>query len=132
MRREMYHDAEILAEIRKRKWTGHNIALTPGESTIGPDVALISDDERTLTIKSLVRRLVTAAPPRLLDLGALEGGLSLEMAREGWDVTGIEGRESNFEKAELIRKYFALDNLRFELRDVKSLDRARDGVFDVI
>lgn len=122
----------LLDEIRKRHWTGHNIPLGGGQSTITPDIPLISNDERTTTIKSLIRRDLGVAAPRILDLGALEGGLSFEMAREGWDVVGVEGRPSNFEKAELIRRYFNLPNLRFELRDVKSLDRNRDGVFDVI
>jgi 2-polyprenyl-3-methyl-5-hydroxy-6-metoxy-1,4-benzoquinol methylase len=123
----------LLSEIRRREWTGHNIPLTSAESTISPKIPLISDDPRTATIKSLVRRFAGGSKPvRVLDLGSLEGGLSLEMAREGWEVVGIEGRRSNFEKAELIRRYFDLDNLQFQLRDVKTLDRATDGVFDVI
>jgi SAM-dependent methyltransferase len=126
-------DHDLLADIRSRAWTGHNIQLTATESTIGFHIPFIADDERTLAIKSLVRHFAGAARPlRVLDLGSLEGGLSLELAREGWDVTGVEGRASNFEKAELIRAYFALDNLRFQLRDVKTLDSARDGLFDVI
>jgi 2-polyprenyl-3-methyl-5-hydroxy-6-metoxy-1,4-benzoquinol methylase len=126
-------DSELLARIRGQQWTGHNIPLTATESTISPAIPLISDDERTITLKSLIRTLVPPAPRlRILDLGSLEGGLSFELAREGWDVTGIEGRRSNYGKAELIRAYFGLDNLRFELRDVKTLDPARDGVYDVI
>lgn len=126
-------DPARLAEIRKRTWTGHNIPLSASEATISTDIALMTNDERTSTIKALVAKFVSSPRPiRLLDLGSLEGGLSFEMAREGWDVTGVEGRESNFEKAELIRGYFGLDNLRFQLRDVKSLDPARDGAFDVI
>lgn len=129
-------DPAKLAAIRARQWTGHNIPLTTSESTISPTIALIGDDERTLTIKSLIHqfteRFIDTPPPRVLDLGALEGGLSFEMAREGWDALGIEARPSNFENAELIRDYFALDNLRFELRDVKTLDAARDGTFDAI
>jgi 2-polyprenyl-3-methyl-5-hydroxy-6-metoxy-1,4-benzoquinol methylase len=126
-------DRALLAEIRKRVWTGHNIQLTATESTIGLHIPFVSDDERTIAIKSLVRHLAEGAQPlRILDLGSLEGGLSLELAREGWDVTGVEGRASNFEKAELIRAYFGLENLHFQLRDVKTLDSARDGQFDVI
>src|SRR5437868_191434 len=126
-------DPALLAEIRKRTWTGHNIPLSASEATISTSIPLMTNDERTSTIKALVAKLVrTTRPLRLLDLGSLEGGLSFEMAREGWDVTGIEGRDSNFEKAELIRRYFGLENLRFQLRDVKSLDPGRDGTFDVI
>ena len=79
-----------------------NIQLTATESTISPDIGLISDDERTTTIKGLVRHFSTDSKDlRVLDLGALEGGLSLEMAREGWDVTGVEGRASNFENRDV-------------------------------
>jgi 2-polyprenyl-3-methyl-5-hydroxy-6-metoxy-1,4-benzoquinol methylase len=121
----------LLERIRAEVWTGHNIALSPAESTLGFHIPLLADDSRTLTIKSLIRGLHKPAI-RVLDLGSLEGGLSLEMAREGWETFGVEGRESNFRKSELIREYFALDNLRFEHRDVKSLEPGRDGQFDAI
>lgn len=123
----------LLTDIRSRVWTGHNIAVSDSESTISRSIPLIEDDPRTLTIKALIRRFFDARQPlRILDLGSLEGGLSLEMAREGWDVVGMEGREENFDKAELIRAYFGLENLRFEHRDVKSLDRQKDGTYDVV
>jgi 2-polyprenyl-3-methyl-5-hydroxy-6-metoxy-1,4-benzoquinol methylase len=123
----------LLERIRGRVWTGHNISLGPSEATIGLHIPLIADDARTLTVKSLIRRFLDPSRPlRILDLGSLEGGLTLEMAREGWDATGIEGRLENFEKAELIREYYGLDNLRFQHRDVKTLSRERDGVFDAI
>lgn len=123
----------LLAQIRSHVWTGHNIALGPSEATIGLHVPLISEDTRTLTIKSQIRRLLHPPRPlRILDLGCLEGGVTLDMAREGWDATGIEGRRDNFEKAELIREYYALDNLRFQHRDVKTLSRERDGEYEAI
>jgi len=68
--------------------------------------------------QSLIRRLIHKSDEiRIADLGSLEGGLSLELAREGWTVTGVEGRESNYRKSELIREYFGLPNLRFRLQD---------------
>lgn len=126
-------DRRRLEELRRLEWTGHNIPLSETESTLGPDKGLIGDDPRTTTIKSLIRRFVPSPRPlRVLDLGSLEGGLSFELAREGWDVTGMEGRASNLEKSERIRAYFGLDNLRFELRDVKTLSPERDGRFDAV
>ena len=126
-------DGDVLAALRRQQWTGHNIPLTTQESTLGGGTPLIGDDPRTVTIKKLIRRLLDPAGTiRILDLGALEGGVSFEMAREGWEVVGVEGRESNFRKAELIRRYFGLDNIRFELRDVKTLSAAADGRFDAI
>lgn len=126
-------NASRLAAIREQQWTGHNIPLTETESTLGREHGLIGDDPRTTTIKSLIRRFIDRGRSlRVLDLGSLEGGLSFEMAREGWEVVGMEGRASNLDKAELIRRYFDLDHLRFELRDVKTLDPGRDGRFDAV
>jgi 2-polyprenyl-3-methyl-5-hydroxy-6-metoxy-1,4-benzoquinol methylase len=126
-------EEKLLGVIRTHQWTGHNIPLSEAESTLGREAGLIGTDPRTVTIKSLIRRFAGSRQPlRILDLGSLEGGLSFELAREGWDVTGIEGRDSNFEKAELIRRYFDLDNLHFEQRDVKTLSTDRDGRFDAV
>ena len=126
-------DRSRLEELRRQHWTGHNIPLSLTESTLGMDRGLIGEDPRTVTIKSLIRRFVTSSNPiRILDLGSLEGGLSFELAREGWSVTGMEGRSANLDKAEMIRSYFGLENLKFELRDVKTLSPERDGRFDAV
>lgn len=125
-------DDEIRAAIRAEAWTGHNIPITAAESTLGSGPELIGENRRTVAIKSLVRRFFGARRVSVLDLGALEGGLSFEMAREGWEATGVEGREANFRKAQLIASYYALPNLRFVLRDVKELTPERDGTYDVI
>lgn len=125
-------DRDLLAEIRRETWTSHNIPLTANESTLGSSVSLIGDDARTKVIKSLIHRFSNPhAELRVLDLGSLEGGLSLEMAREGWSATGMEARESNFQKSELIRRYFDLPNLSFSHRDVKTIEPG-EGRFDVI
>lgn len=126
-------DRVLLKKLRGRVFTGHNIPLTATESTLGRDVPLIGDDPRTTTIKALIHRYAGDSDRvRVLDLGSLDGGVAFEMAREGWQTTGVEGRLSNFENAELIRAYFGLDNLRFVHRDVKSLHPATDGQFDAI
>ena len=125
-------DDELRAAIRAQSWTGHNIPITAEESTLGPGPEQIGENRRTIAIKSLIRRSFATRRVSVLDLGALEGGLSFEMAREGWEATGVEGREENFRKAELIRAYYALPNLRFVRKDVKALDPATDGTFDVI
>ncbi|HEX6179177.1 MAG TPA: class I SAM-dependent methyltransferase [Thermoanaerobaculia bacterium] len=123
--------AVLLEQIRRQVWTGHNIPLSSTESTLGSEKELIGDDARTITIKKLIGRFVARKPARVADLGSLEGGVSFELAREGHEVTGIEGRPSNFEKAELIRRYAGLPNLRFELRDVKTLGE-HGGTFDAV
>jgi SAM-dependent methyltransferase len=125
-------DDELRAAIRTQTWTGHNIPITAEESTLGPGSERIGENRRTIAIKSLIRHAFGTRRVSVLDLGALEGGLSFEMAREGWEATGVEGREENFRKAELIREYYALPNLRFVQKDVKALDPSIDGTFDVI
>lgn len=125
-------DDEIRSAIRNESWTGHNIPITATESTLGPGPELIGENRRTVAIKSLIHRFFGERRVSVLDLGALEGGLTFEMAREGYDALGVEGREENFRKASLIARYYALPNLRFVLKDVKELTPERDGTFDVI
>lgn len=124
-------DDALRQAIRAATWTGHNIPITETESTLGSGPELIGENRRTLAIKSLVRRRFSG-DVSVLDLGALEGGLSFEMAREGWNATGVEAREANFRKAQLIASYYALPNLRFVQKDVKELTPEGDGTFDVI
>jgi len=125
-------DDELRAAIRAEAWTGHNIPITATESTLGSGPEVIGENRRTVAIKSLVHRFHGERDLSVLDLGALEGGLSLEMAREGWNAVGVEGRDANFRKAQLIASYYALPNLRFVHKDVKELSPERDGTFDVI
>ncbi len=125
-------DDPLREAIRAEAWTGHNIPITATESTLGPGVELIARNRRTVAIKSLVRRFFGERPVTVLDLGSLEGGLSFEMAREGWSATGVEGRLENFRKAELIASYYSLPNLRFVHKDVKEIAPEREGTFDVI
>jgi SAM-dependent methyltransferase len=124
-------DDELRAAIRAQTWTGHNIPITATESTLGSGPELIGENRRTVVVKSLVRGAFGDRAISVLDLGSLEGGLSFEMAREGWNTLGVEGREANFRKASLIQAYYALPNLRFVLKDVKDLSPV-DGTFDVI
>ena len=125
-------DDELRRAIRAEAWTGHNIPITATESTLGPGPELIGENRRTVAVKSLVRRFFGSRTVSVLDLGALEGGLSFEMAREGWNAVGVEGREANFRKAQLIASYYDLPNLRFVQKDVKQLTPEADGTYDVI
>ncbi|NEX22706.1 methyltransferase domain-containing protein [Thiorhodococcus mannitoliphagus] len=131
---------EALEQIRKADWTSHNIPLTAQSATLpGPDRPLIGDEPRTRAIRQCMDLLLGPGPEdgegyrgRLVDLGCLEGGLSFEMARAGFDVLGVEGRESNYQRCQLIEHYYALPNLRFEHLDVKNLSPERHGRFDAV
>lgn len=131
-------DLERLDRIVEARWSAHNIPLTEARSTImDPSQLLIGDEPRTIAIKRhldlfLKPRTSSEYPGRLIDLGCLEGGVSFEMARAGFDVLGIEGRQANYEKCRLIADYYRLPNLDFLHLDVKELAPDRHGLFDAV
>jgi 2-polyprenyl-3-methyl-5-hydroxy-6-metoxy-1,4-benzoquinol methylase len=69
---------------------------------------------------------------RVLELGPLEGGHTLHIAREGASVVAIEGREANYKRCLYIKELFALDNVEFMLGDLRSVDLASLGRFDAV
>ena len=69
---------------------------------------------------------------RLLELGPLEGGMTLRLAQEGASVVAVEGRESNYERCLFIKETFALDSVEFILGDVRALDAGSLGRFDAV
>jgi SAM-dependent methyltransferase len=89
--------------------------LPDGNMTV-PDTTLIKDTER---FRSLVRVLEATFPARdpgtirIADLGCMEGGYSLEMARMGYRVVGIEGRITHFKRCQFLKDTFRFENLEF-------------------
>ena len=67
---------------------------------------------------------------RIVDLGCLEGGYSIEFARRGYEVVGIDARQLNIDRARAARDDLGLDRLEFYVDDVKNL--ADYGTFDVV
>jgi SAM-dependent methyltransferase len=69
----------------------------------------------------------------IVDLGCLEGGFTLELARRGAKLAvGIEAREISVRRCELARSLLGLGNAEFVLGDVVAqLPRLTDG-FDVV
>ena len=124
---------DLLAKIQILDWTAHNIPLNLVEKTVDNMLASIGDEVRTQMIKQnfyLFRRQLAGLT--LLDLACLEGGLTLEMAREDILALGVEGQKENYDKCQLIKDYFDLPNLDFLLSDVKDLDPKVHGLFDLI
>jgi len=128
---------ELLA--RKREfverygdWTAHDILLGEGISTRG---GLVSGDEHRLRrVVQIVSDLVAQpiAELRVLDLACLEGLYSVEFAKRGAEVVGIEGREANVAKARFAQEALGLDSLEFLHDDVRNLSAATHGEFDVV
>jgi SAM-dependent methyltransferase len=113
-------------------FTAHNIRLDDGTCT-KPDVGFTMDQyPHFLSAKRLLSVVFPGSRTgiRLADLGCLEGGHTVEFARLGFDVIGIEVRESNIAACEFVKQRVNLPNLSFIQDDVWNL--AQYGRFDVI
>ena len=113
-------------------FTSHNIRLDDGSLTKPEqpwqmeDLALLKFTKKFLGILYPEG----AAGKRVVDLGCLEGGYAVELARAGYDALGIEVRQSNFENCQRVKAGTNLPNLTFACDDVHNL--AKYGVFDVV
>lgn len=128
--------APTLSDLQRLPWTSHNIELAPGVFTL-PGQPPLHDEPRARAIRRELQRFAARDGAGLnglrgLDLGCLEGGFTLELARLGVQALGIEGRESNFVKCQALAEHLALPQLRFELNDVKALSAERHGRFDLV
>ncbi len=114
-------------------WTAHNIRLPGDLFTIRKDDEPMSRirARRTLQIVSdLLRRPIGEL--RVLDLGCLEGGFSIEFGMWGAEVVGIDGRAANIAKAEFAREALQLKNVSFLREDIRGLRATKHGTFDVV
>jgi SAM-dependent methyltransferase len=113
-------------------FTAHNIRLDDGSLT-RPDQPWQMED---LPLAKFTKRFLRILFPdgvvgrRIVDLGCLEGGYTVELARAGFDALGIEVRESNFENCQRVKAGTNLPNLTFACDDVQNL--AKYGTFDAI
>lgn len=88
-----------------------------------------SDDPRITLLES---RMGSLAGKRVLELGALEGGHTLQFARKGASVVAIEGREADYRRCLFVKEFFHLGEVEFVLSDLRTLDFNRLGRFDVV
>ena len=113
-------------------FTAHSIRLGDGTFTIAGASRGIESDPRFLAAK---RALDVVFPGdrkglRIADLGCLEGGYTVELARLGFEAVGIEVRKTNFDACEYVRARVGLPNLRFVNDDAWNIERY--GPFDAV
>lgn len=127
------------AEIKKRKaeivrtygvWTAHNIHLGDGVYTLGPDREADKLQRIVQIVSDLSKRPFEQL--RVLDLGSLEGGYAVELARRGAEVVAVEGRRDNLEKILFAKDVLGLTRFEVIHDDVRNLGNRRLGGFDVI
>lgn len=116
-------EQEIVAETKGRGWWDllpfptHRIPIA-GDLWTNIEGVQAGDDVRTAV---LLRYCGGSFEGKTIaDLGCLEGAFAVEFARRGAKhAIGIEARQINFERCELIRKLLQLPNLQFIQADVK-------------
>ena len=69
---------------------------------------------------------------RVLDLGCGEGVYTLEAGLRGAQVLGLDGRDDRLKEGVGIAKEMGLDNVKFEVDDIRNLSKAKYGSFDII
>jgi len=85
----------------------------------------VSDDDR---MREFRRRF---EPCSVLELGCLEGGFTVELVRRGYEVTAVDGRPENLERARWISSRLSLD-ASFHLADLEQVRLRGFGRFDVV
>jgi SAM-dependent methyltransferase len=131
---DQHESAEKAAIVaRHGPWIGYNLELADGEYTVGADLVGAAD----ANIRRVVQLVADhAGRPlselRILDLGCHEGGFSIEFARQGSNVVGIEAREAHFAKASYAKDVLGLTNVEFVHDDVRRVRAEQYGRFDVV
>ena len=81
---------------------------------------------------ALFLRKVSIEGKRVLELGPLEGGHTLALARAGaGEIVAVEGRPDNLRRCLLIKDLFGLENVTFLLGDIRDVTRHTRGEFDI-
>jgi SAM-dependent methyltransferase len=114
------------------EFTAHNIRLDDGTYTMAEPSGAMDSYHRFVAARRIIETVFPGdkAGLRLVDLGCLEGGYTVEFARMGLQATGIEVREANFRACQYVRDKVDLPNLRFVKDDAWNV--ARHGPFDIV
>jgi 2-polyprenyl-3-methyl-5-hydroxy-6-metoxy-1,4-benzoquinol methylase len=115
-------------------WTAYNIELGSGVTTLGRR-EFAAPEKNIARVSRIVADLARKpwSALRVLDLGAYEGGFSLEMASQGASVVAVEARDAHVAKIQFAADLLDLDaRLKVIHADVRDLDLEKLGDFDVV
>ena len=113
-------------------WRSDNLRLAKNVFTIGEGEA-----GREARVRRAVQVVADIARSRLsglrvLDLSCGEGGLALELGKDGAEVVAFEGQAALAEKASFARDALGLHHVTIVRGDVRRLSPEEHGFFDVI
>jgi len=77
----------------------HNVKLNDGSCSISNSQMTMDAHPMFLVAKNILEKHylnTDLTSKKLIDIGCLEGGYTLEFAKMGFDSLGLEVRESNF------------------------------------
>lgn len=113
-------------------FTAHNILLDDGTFTNPGMNYTIKQHPWFLSARRVLNLIFPGDKSgyRLADLGCLEGGYSVEFARMGFQVVGIEIRDNNIQACQYVKEHTNLPNLEFVQDDVWNM--AKYGMFDAV
>ena len=114
-------------------WLTSNIHLGEGVYTMSPGVVGAAE-ANVRRIAQLVRDHACRplAGLRVLDLGAYEGGLSIELALGGAEVMAVEARHPHVAKLRFAAEALGLERVTAVEGDVRDLRALVAGPFDVV
>jgi hypothetical protein len=113
-------------------FTAHNILLDNGAQTRPETGFLVADHPWCVSAKRILEVVFPGDKRhfRVADLGCLEGGYAVEFARMGFQVLGVEVRESNMAACRYVKANLDLPNLQFVQDNAWNV--AKYGPFDAV
>ena len=114
-------------------WTAHNIDLGHDVHTI-PNENFWQKHRAEFYIQLAEIALGSSVEGKsMLDIGSLEGGMTVEFARHGAQATGLEIRPEHLAKANFSKEALGLQNLNFVQGDMLKMGEALgDQSFDIV
>jgi hypothetical protein len=114
------------------EFTAHNIRLDDGTLTMPAAGAPLESHPWAISAKRMLEIMFPGDKSRyrVADLGCLEGGYAVIFARMGFQVLGIEVRQSNLAACRFVQSRTSLPNLDFACDDAWNV--AKYGSFDAV
>jgi SAM-dependent methyltransferase len=114
------------------EFTGHNILLDNGVQTRPESGFLMAAYPWFVSARRILETVFPGDKGRfrIADLGCLEGGYAVEFARMGFQVLGVEVRESNIAACRYVKANTNLPNLQFVQDDAWNIGKY--GSFDAV